>query len=171
MSAYLGNIHPRDLHIQSVANDLTHSADLVSHSSQLATLETKDTEIEGKIGHVSKTVVTTTGYSYIADVYTDENISILWTSQTIRFRHKMSSSRYVTRTFWSPSYTQTTNSYLNPGTDYYPNLQTYDDSSFHATSYGQFAMVIQDRDYDQFAYKIEAYYDYYYTKIVVTRLK
>ena len=162
--AFIGSVPAWEHHFQARDAD-------VDHDVKLLQLETKDTEIDSKIGHQGKNITTVLGYSYTANVYSDENISIIWTSQTIRFRHKMSSSRYVTRTFWSPSYTQTTNSYLNPGTDYYPNLQTYDDSSFHATSYGQFAMVIQDRDYDQFAYKIEAYYDYYYTKIVVTRLK
>lgn len=140
------------------------------HDVKLASLETKDGEIESKIGHVEKTVVEQTGYNYTTDCFNDGTLRITWTGSTIKIRHDLSSSRYVTRTFTGPLYNQTTTSYMNPGSEYWLNF-SYDDSSYHATSYGTFTVHLQDRDYNSFCYSIAVIHDYYHTKIVVTRLK
>lgn len=141
-----------------------------AHDLKLASLEAKDSTIESKIGHHSKHITTVSGYSYTPDVWSDDNIEILWTGSTIRFRHKMPSSRNLTRTFISPQYNTTGSYNLTQNTDYYLNMSTYDDSSFHATSYGTLTVYLSERDVEKFSYQIRVWYDYYETRLVVTRL-
>lgn len=161
--AFIGSVPQWEHHFQGRDAD-------VDHDVKLLQLETKDTEIDSKIGHQGKNITTVLGYSYTANVYSDENIDLTWTGATFRFKHKMSGSRNVTRTFLSPQYNTTTSGNLSQNVDYYLNLASYDDSSYHATSYGYINVYLSERDVEKWSYSVTVWYDYYETRLEVTRL-
>ena len=166
MSAYLGNTHPRELHLQSVANDQSHSADLVSHSSQLATLETKDTELEATIPNRIH-VTDVASYSY-QTIYSDDQFSLIWTGNTIRYINK-TSTRNVTIAIHKGNYYYSNTFNATQGTTQWLN-GSYDDSSFYMTD-GISELSFQDYDSNEWCYRVKILASYWSMHYEIYKLK
>ena len=157
MTSYLGTVHPRQLAIDSVSNDEKHDTDIAAVMAKQP-----DQVYRG----------TMTGYSY-QTFYEDDIVRLTWNgSGQVLFRLQSSvGTKYVRFVYSSRHYSNSTQSIVGTGQDYFPNAQTWADSSYQVYDVSKIMYGTYDSgSYGTIpTYEVTVHYSYYETYWEVKR--
>lgn len=154
MTTYLGSSHPRELHIDSVANDAIHDTAISEIKAKQP-----DARHSGSIP----------GYTY-ATFFEDDKVILKWDGQSVTMRVKQ--TNFVKFVFSSRQYSTSTERICSPGQDYYMNAQTYSDSSYWVNDIAEINIGDYDQSYGYPAfpeYFVKIHRSYYNTRWEVTK--
>ena len=138
----------------------------VDHNVKLLQMETKDTELEAKIPNRVH-VTDIASYSY-QTFYSDDQISLIWTGNTVRYVNKTSTRNVTVSIDKGNFYNSIT---YSSGQDVTQWLNgSHDDSSYYMTT-GISELSFQDYDTNEWCYRVKVIGGYWAMNFEIYKLK